>query len=86
MHGVWNETNAQLRLVKEGATLEQSGENEELDGEKNQRMGTEKLMMRKKSKDAANRVGRCNNGTGQRENICNRMTQLRGRCYLSLSS
>ena len=34
MHGVWNETNAQLRLVKEGATLEQSGENEELDGEK----------------------------------------------------
>ena len=47
-------------FVAEGDTLEQSGENEELEGEKHQRIGKEKVeWMRKKLKMPANRVGRC---------------------------
>ena len=68
-------------FVGEGATLEQSGENEELEA-KNSIRGCERrrLMMRKTiGKMPANRAGRVSDVTGQRVNVCNRMTQLRGR-------
>ena len=59
VHGVWNDTNESLRVCRRGCCLEQSSENEELEGENIRGWERRRLMMRRKPKMPANRVGCC---------------------------